>query len=139
MLVNNGLILSKQQEYTLLEVFEIIKQGESYVPVKRHSLIKRIYQEGNSIQFEFYKEVPHVGLGISKDMVFYKQVNHDLQVCVSFELARRSGKLFKYKDWDWLYSLLDVLHLLKEDYTINDINRMLDEEAWIIKEDPNEN
>ncbi|MBO0530408.1 hypothetical protein EXQ37_03375 [Clostridium botulinum] len=57
---------------TLSEIISTIKNGEFYIPVEEHPLLKRIYMESGSIQFEFYPNVPHVGFGINKNMKFEK-------------------------------------------------------------------
>jgi len=59
-------------EYTLLELINIIKEGEFYIPVKKHKLLKRVYLESSYIQFEFHPNIIHVGLGISADEKFIK-------------------------------------------------------------------
>ena len=59
-------------EYTLEELVTVIKEGEFYRPLKRHRLLKRVYLEGDHLQFELYSNVPHVGLGIRKNEKFIK-------------------------------------------------------------------
>lgn len=63
-------------EYTLAELTNVIKEGDFYVPVKEHKLLKRIYIEGTHIQFEFHN-TPHVGLGINITDKFKKIKNRN--------------------------------------------------------------
>ncbi|WP_097026161.1 hypothetical protein [Clostridium peptidivorans] len=60
------------KEYTLAELINVIKEGVFYVPTTDHRLLKRVYKENNFIQFEFYPNVPQVGLGINENMKFKK-------------------------------------------------------------------
>lgn len=53
---------------------------------------------------------------------------------LTFEQARKTGKKFKYKDWDNYYPLVNVI--LKFPYLIqnnNDMNKLLDDKVWEIE------
>ena len=59
-------------EYTITEIINTAKNGESYVPIKEHKLLNRVYIEKGYLQFELKHNVVHVGLGISLHAKFMK-------------------------------------------------------------------
>lgn len=52
---------------------------------------------------------------------------------IKFDEARRTGKRFKHKTWDNYYVLKDALIILNCS-SAYDINKMLDEKAWLVEE-----
>lgn len=62
----------------------------------------------------------------------YKLVNLEY---VSFDVARNSGKKFRYKSWTSYYTLYEVLENLTE---LQEINRILNDPSWVIERDKKE-
>lgn len=53
---------------------------------------------------------------------------------VSFDEARKSGKRFKYKEWNTYEDLLRVLWYLLYKHSNEEANNMLDEKAWEVED-----
>lgn len=141
------------EKYKVISYKEILEKSNIYVGWQIAKMMAekqlkngmKLIWHGNLIDNEIIFDIIHGGHVIrqdSKQMMEVQFLINNLDTgyftikekeYITFDAARKSGKKFKYKEWDTYEDLLRVLWYLLYRHSNEEANNMLDEKAWEVE------